>query len=94
MSNEDIEKNLDFYFGNKIGIIYNFGKDLYFEVSPKDLPEVIDVLKNNSSFNFDVLSYIKYKEHRNFLLIGLFSYERGLSINLRVKDFLMRKSLI
>lgn len=93
LSNEDIEKNLDFYFGNKIGIIYNFGKDLYFEVSPKDLPEVIDVLKNNSSFNFDVLSYIKYKEHRNFLLIGLFSYERGLSINLRVKDFFNEKKL-
>ena len=29
---EDIEKEIDFLFGNKIGAVYNYGRDILFDV--------------------------------------------------------------
>ncbi len=82
---EDIEKEIDFLFGNKIGAIFNYGRDILFDVSPENLPEVINELKNNPELGFDVLSYIRHKEQRNFILIGLLSYSKGITINIRVR---------
>jgi NADH-quinone oxidoreductase subunit D len=82
---EDIEKEIDFLFGNKIGAVYNYGRDILFDVVPENLSEVINVLKNNPDLEFDILSYIKYKEQRNFLIIGLLSYNKGVTINIRVR---------
>ncbi|MCL5070417.1 MAG: hypothetical protein M1308_05915, partial [Actinobacteria bacterium] len=75
-----------FYFGNKIGIVYNFGKDIFFEVSYENLPDILESLKNNHDFNFNVLSRIKYKEASNFLIIILFSYEKLITLNIKVKN--------
>jgi len=90
---EDIEKEIDFLFGNKIGAIYNYGRDLLFDVSPENLSEVINVLKNNHELGFDVLSYIKYKEQRNFLLIGLLSYSKGITVNIRVRHIFPERKI-
>ncbi|MDD5658492.1 MAG: hypothetical protein PHR39_00550 [Actinomycetota bacterium] len=83
---ENTEKNLNFYFGNKIDIIYNFGKDIFFELNYEDLPDVLESLKNNPDFNFDVLSSIKYRKSSNFLLIVLFSYEKSITLNIKIRN--------
>jgi len=83
---ENIESNLKYYFGNKIDIIYNFGREIYFEASYENLIEIIEKLKSSEDFNFNILSSIKYKEINNFLLICLFSFEKSITINIRVKN--------
>lgn len=83
---ENIENNLNYYFGSKIGAVYNFGKEIYFEAGYENLFSIIDSLKNKADFNFNILSSIKYKEASNFLLISLFSYEKSMTLNIRVRN--------
>ncbi|MCL4378821.1 MAG: hypothetical protein M1409_10695 [Actinobacteria bacterium] len=83
---ENIEKNLAFYFGDSIGTVYSFGKDILFDVGYENLFATIESLKNNADFNFNILSSIKYKEANNFLLISLFSLEKLFTLNIRVKN--------
>jgi len=80
----DAEKTIDFRFGNKIGAIYNFGNDLLFDAVPEILLEILDFMKNNPEMGFDTLSYVKYKDSYDFLLFGLLSYKKNLTVNIRV----------
>ncbi|MDD3520632.1 MAG: hypothetical protein PHU65_05265 [Actinomycetota bacterium] len=90
---EDIEKEIDILFGNKIGAIYNFGKELLFDVSPDNLSEVLNILRNNPDLEFNVLAYIKKKPEKNLLLIGLLSYDKGITINIRVKNIIAERRI-
>src|SRR5680860_666557 len=83
---ENVEKNLDYYFGTKIEKVYNSGMDIYFEVRYEDLFVILDTLKNKDDFDFNILSSLKYKEAGGVLLISLFSFEKAMSINIRVKN--------
>ena len=83
---ESVEKNLDFYFGANIDAFYNSGRDIYFETSYEDLFVILEGLKNKPDFDFSKLSSIKYKEAGNFLLISLFSFEKTMSLNIKVKN--------
>ncbi|MCE5329266.1 hypothetical protein LLG07_02905 [bacterium] len=83
---ENVEKNLNFYFGSKIGVVYNFGKDIFFEVNYENLFDILESLKSNPDFNFNTLSAVKYKKSDNFLLIVLFSYEKLITLNIKVKN--------
>ena len=83
---ENVGKNLDYYFGTKIDAVYNSGKDIYFEIRFEDLFVILDALKNKADFDFNILSSIKYKEAGNFLFISLFSFEKAMSVNIRVKN--------
>jgi NADH:ubiquinone oxidoreductase subunit D len=82
---ENVGENLDYYFGTKIEAVHNSGRDIYFEIRYEDLFIILDALKNKVDFGFSILSSIKYKETGNFLLISLFSFEKAMSINIRVR---------
>jgi len=83
---ENVGKNLDYYFGTKIDAVYRSGKDIYFEIRHEDLFDILDALKNKADFDFNVLSSIKYKEAGNFLLISLFSFQKAMSVDIRVRS--------
>jgi len=83
---DNIESNLKYFLGDKINNIYNFGKEIYFEVNYENLFEVLNNLKNNEDFNFDILRNIKYKQKNNFLLIVLFSFEKSTALIIKVTN--------
>ena len=83
---ENVERNLEYYFGTNIDSFYNSGREIYFETRYEDLFVILDGLKNKPDFDFNILSSIKYKEAGNFLLISLFSFEKTISINIKVKN--------
>jgi NADH-quinone oxidoreductase subunit D len=83
---ENVEKNLDYYFGAKIEALYNSGRSIYFEIRYEDLFVILDGLKNKADFNFNILSSIKYREAGSFLLLSLFSFEKTMSINIKVQN--------
>lgn len=82
---KDYQKEIEFLFGDKIGTVFNFGKELLFDTVSENIPEIISVLKNNPELEFDTLSYIKYKESARVFLAGLLSYSNGITVNIRLK---------
>jgi NADH-quinone oxidoreductase subunit D len=70
---EDLEKNLLFYFSEKIDSMYKFENDMLCEVSIENLEVILEGLKNNLEFSLNRLNYINAYEskQRSFLLINL-----------------------
>ncbi len=70
---EDLEKNLLFYFSDKIDSMFKFENDILCEVSIENLDFILEALKNNLVFSLNRLNYINTYESkkRSFLIINL-----------------------